>query len=350
MTVGADSANATLTVTNSIIAGFENPLFRLGSGFEADLGISYSSFDSSKTYSAGTGDLTQGGGNITNIAPQFKLPLLGDYRLKAPSPLIDAADPASPTTIDLGGNPREVDGDGANGARADMGAYEYAYRAPTAVIDAPVSAVAGTPVDLSAAASSDPDEEPLQSAWQFGDGESGQGKNVSHAFAAAGTRTVTLTVTDPAGRSATATAAIEVSPAPAADGGAPPAGDPPAEEDPPQGDDPTPGDAPALSGLRVLPKRVEIGRGAPRLVGRASGSRIEFALTRAAAVTLRFEPRAGGRTRAVTLDAAQGANVVRFQGRVSKRRALEPGAYTVRAAAAGGNEVAARLKVLGGGR
>ena len=79
ISVGADSANAAVTVANSIITGYEAPLFRIGSGFEADLGVSYSNYDAAAVYSSGQGDLIQGAGNITNVTPQFRLPILGTF-------------------------------------------------------------------------------------------------------------------------------------------------------------------------------------------------------------------------------------------------------------------------------
>ena len=54
----------------------------------------------------------------------FPGPEFGSYELPAGSALVDAADPASPVTLDLAGRPRPQDGGGGGTAVADIGAYE----------------------------------------------------------------------------------------------------------------------------------------------------------------------------------------------------------------------------------
>jgi hypothetical protein len=84
----------------------------------------------------GTGQTTitcsdiQGGwpgtGNL-NVDPMFADPNLGDLRLRAGSPCIDAGDNAAANlqALDLAGRPRVIDGDDDDVAVVDMGAYEY---------------------------------------------------------------------------------------------------------------------------------------------------------------------------------------------------------------------------------
>lgn len=80
---------------------------------------------------------------------------------------------------------------------------------PTATISAsPVCGQASVPVSFSATGSTDPDGSITTYSWNFGDGSSATGTQVSHAFASAGTYRVTLTVTDNGG--AQGTAAIDV--------------------------------------------------------------------------------------------------------------------------------------------
>lgn len=59
--------------------------------------------------------------------------------------------------------------------------------------------------------SSDPDGSIQSYEWQFGDGSTGAGSNVTHSFAAAGSYEVSLTVTDNDGASSTQTESISVS-------------------------------------------------------------------------------------------------------------------------------------------
>lgn len=76
-------------------------------------------------------------------------------------------------------------------------------------LSVPGSAVAGTAVPLSVAASS-PFAAPVAVHWSFGDGGSADGASASHAWAAAGTYTVMATATDASGASASASGTVTV--------------------------------------------------------------------------------------------------------------------------------------------
>jgi PKD repeat protein len=85
---------------------------------------------------------------------------------------------------------------------------------PTAVMSAtPSSGAAPLTVTFSSAGSSDPDGTITAYAWNFGDGNTSNQANPSHAYSAAGTYVASLTVTDNAGATATASTTITVTPA-----------------------------------------------------------------------------------------------------------------------------------------
>ncbi|MEQ8471164.1 MAG: LamG-like jellyroll fold domain-containing protein [Marinoscillum sp.] len=65
-------------------------------------------------------------------------------------------------------------------------------------------------VDFDASTSSDPEEHDLSYAWDFGDGNTGEGAQVTHSFEQAGSFEVVLTVSDSYGGSATESTTIEV--------------------------------------------------------------------------------------------------------------------------------------------
>lgn len=83
--------------------------------------------------------------------------------------------------------------------------------APTAYFTiTPDSGQAPIVVNFDASGSSDPDGDPLDFTWDFGDGQSGVGVSPSHEFAVGGSFSVTLTVSDGRGGNDQATATITV--------------------------------------------------------------------------------------------------------------------------------------------
>jgi formylglycine-generating enzyme required for sulfatase activity len=78
-------------------------------------------------------------------------------------------------------------------------------RPPKGVISGPMSGLVGETLSFSGAGSSDEDGYIVSYAWDFGDGTTGSGVNVTHVYTAAGSYRVTLTVTDDGGLSSSVT-------------------------------------------------------------------------------------------------------------------------------------------------
>jgi serine protease len=78
------------------------------------------------------------------------------------------------------------------------------------------SANVGQTVSFDGSGSTDPDGSIVSYAWDFGDGTTGTGVNVTHIYTVAGIYTATLTVTDNSGLTGTDAAIITVSQAPSA--------------------------------------------------------------------------------------------------------------------------------------
>lgn len=358
--IGASSSTngwtATAQVRNAIISGFSRYAACSGdNGGSATLTLQYTSTTGSTLTSDPDCAFTAAAGMQLGVAPQFVGGAPGadlaaaDLRLKAPSSLIDAGDPNGILTTDLAGLSRPVDGDGASGAKVDLGALEYRREAPVPALSAPASVQTGEQAAVTAAGTTDPDGDTLTYAWAFGDGATATGLQAQHAYATPGAKTVTLTVTDAAGRTATATATIQVT-APTA----PPA--PPVETPTTTPEVPAPstgsGDgpretspardttAPRLGSLRAV-SRARLGTGRSTLTRR--GADLRFTLGERATVTVALSR--GGRTRTLVFRDVP-AGTVRIA--LGRRSGLGRGRYSVRITArdAAGNRSAARTGSL----
>jgi PKD domain len=335
---GVDERGGSVSLQNTIIHGYSVPILRQsGQGplTSSDLSVRYTNFDQAASLlNQGNvpGTVSLGPGN-RNEDPRFAG--LGDFHLRGDSPLIDAGEvtPLSSET-DIDGLDRSIDGDGDGDllGEVDLGAYEYQRSQPLADFSFG-PATAGAPVAFDPSPSSDPDpgdESGFAYQWSFGDGSLGSGPNPAHAYPLPGDYTVGLTVTDPSGLTAATTRVVSV--APALDGGGGDSGS--------QGGGGAGADnlAPAISELRVRPRRILLGSALARLAAR--GGRISFRLSEPARVTLRFaSARTGKRKGVLRLNARAGLNTVRFAGRLTRRRTLPPGTYrlTVLAKDAAGN-------------
>ena len=206
------SGTASAIVRGAIIRNVPRAIYRLGDTAPetASVDISYSSYDGTKVNSIGDGSLAQGPGNHTdNPDPRFIDAAHLDYRLRHDSPLIDAGRPTAflgEENPDLAGHDRVRDSDGNGSAIRDIGAYEYQRLAPTAAFGvSPQQALLGEPTAFDASASVDPDGDPLELNWDFGDGGTASGPNAAHTFGSPGSFPVNLTVIDPTGLSAETT-------------------------------------------------------------------------------------------------------------------------------------------------
>jgi PKD repeat protein len=82
---------------------------------------------------------------------------------------------------------------------------------PTAIISDPGSKLmVGQAIHFSGSSSNDSDGVIVSYDWNFGDGNTGTGENVSYVYSTAGSYTVSLTVTDNSNLMATATLLIQI--------------------------------------------------------------------------------------------------------------------------------------------
>jgi DNA/RNA endonuclease G (NUC1) len=89
-------------------------------------------------------------------------------------------------------------------------ALESNTSAPIARVNGPFTILAGESVTLSAAASTDADNDALTYAWAFGDGRTGTGESTVVTYPTPGTFSATVTVTDVRGLSANASTTVTV--------------------------------------------------------------------------------------------------------------------------------------------
>jgi hypothetical protein len=312
--------SATVHLRDSVISGVAVPLVRVGAnGGDANVSSDRSSYLSNIVPGLNSGPGTLIERRRLTVSPGFVNAAAGDFRLAAGSPLIDAGTPNSvpADAVDRDGRPRASDGDGDCTHVPDIGAFEYQGTKVRAVATAAAATTGtGQPVGFSATASCIPGPGVPTIRWSFSDGATATGATITHAFQSPGRHTATATVSDRHGHQANATATVEVT-APATT-------------------------RPKISRLRVTPTRVQIGSRLPRLVRRAVRrplATIGFRLSKRATVTLRFaQLRAKGAPRRlatkVRIKARKGANRIRFDARVSRRVALQPGTYRLTMVAA----------------
>jgi PKD domain len=334
-------ASSTLELKNSTVDGYATSVRRFVTGGGAgEFKLLLSNYDADSADLDTEAGLALGPGNIDEpprFVNQFPISILTprSFALRADSALIDAGTICIPGGLDLAGHPRSVDSNGDGTCHSDMGAYEYQRIQPMAEFSVG-PATAGSPVAFDAGPSKDQDpgdESQFAYAWSFGDGQTGSGRGPDHVYSQPGDYSVTLTVTDPMGLQDTVTRTISVATAGGSGGGgtggttggaggAGPVARPVARD----------AVAPVISGLRVSPNRLRIGRALARLSAR--GGPIRFRLSEPAHVTLRFSSaRSGKRKGMLQLNGRAGLNTVRFAGRLSRRRTLSPGAYRLTAVA-----------------
>ncbi len=330
--IDSTSGNTKLTIFDSIIDGFAISLLCAGAApNEATLGVAYSNWTEPTELTDPECIETLGAGddNVTDPIYASTNPLLPNFALKAPSPLIDAGEPADPLTVDLLSAPRPIDGDGVNGARSDMGAYEYQRQPPSAAISAPASATIGHAVEFSATGSTDPDPgDALTFSWDFGDGGTAQSFAPQHTFTKGGTFAVKVTVTDQLGLSDSATAQVQVPTI----GGGPGTGKTKKPKKPKKPKNPKA--VATITELRAVPRRIKRGRGLPTLVKGLKRPGFQFNLSKKADVTLtlvRCKGKRGCKKRAripgsASFKAAAGQSTIRFRGRLTGPK-LRKGRY-----------------------
>jgi PKD domain len=158
------NAGATIGLTGSIVRGFASDLTSASGG-------ALSAGNSNFHGTTGPVDTTPGGNR--DVDPRFRSAPALDFRLRAGSPMIDAAGTGGlgedESSLDRDGHQRVLDGDGDTVDQRDIGAYEY--RRPSAVLTLTTPGATGTPVPFSAAASTYPDGEIGSYRWDLdGDG------------------------------------------------------------------------------------------------------------------------------------------------------------------------------------
>jgi heat shock protein HslJ len=133
-------------------------------------------------------------------------PTAGPTPTQGPSEPTPTETPAEPEPTDTPGEPTPTESVTAEPTPTDT---PQATSPPTAVINAPTEGQAGQAITFNGSGSSA--EAGIQSyAWDFGDGNLGEGSQIEHIFNTAGTYTVTLTVTDYDGQSSSTSIIITI--------------------------------------------------------------------------------------------------------------------------------------------
>ncbi|MFT4049952.1 MAG: PKD domain-containing protein [Solirubrobacterales bacterium] len=200
-TASAAGSKSLLAVDSSVITGFGLAAATASSSSSGVSGITltYSRYDGVEN-----GPVTDGTATVGDFSSYgFVSAAGGDYRLALASPLVDAGNPAAPSTDkDLLGN-RRVVSRGAGMVR-DIGAYEVPNTAPDAQLRIVTSVPSTTsPTEFSAAGSSDYEGDSLTYDWAFDGMPGGTGATVRKTFSSEGPHTVAVTVTDATGTATT---------------------------------------------------------------------------------------------------------------------------------------------------
>jgi PKD repeat protein len=103
-----------------------------------------------------------------------------------------------------------TDKDGAQGSDTATVQVTAVNQPPKAVISGPTKGIIGEVLTFSGNSSSDSDGNIVTYLWNFGDGVTGNGANLSHTYGADGTYQVTLTVTDNEGQTHSATYPVQI--------------------------------------------------------------------------------------------------------------------------------------------
>nr|NIO70718.1 PKD domain-containing protein [Anaerolineae bacterium] len=103
-----------------------------------------------------------------------------------------------------------TDKDGALGTDTATVQVSEGNQPPAAILSGPTSGLVGETLSFSGAGSADDDGRIVSYAWDFGDGTTGGGIDVTHSYNAAGSYQVTLTVTDDGGLSDSSTQTVQV--------------------------------------------------------------------------------------------------------------------------------------------
>jgi hypothetical protein len=200
-------------------------------------------------------------------------------------------------------------------------------------LSAPGSGSVGQPLSFSVSPT-DTWSSVSSTTWNFGDGTDAGGNAVSHAYGAPGSYTVSVTSTDSAGNSSTDSRVVNVTATGA--GGPGPV-------------------APTVSGAKQTNKTWRVGSKLPTTARKKApvGTTFKFNLSAPAQVKLDFTKQVSGRkvkgkcvkptsrnrkspkckrtlsAGVLSVKGKQGANSVAFQGRLTKRKKLKPGRYTL---------------------